>query len=382
VPRALIASSNAEVAVALCATLEREGFECHCTRTDESTLREAHALLPDVVIVHHGLDGFMPAREVAGVLKRRAELHHAWVVALAPIQYATEYHRAGLEAIEAEPFEPARFVARLEMVRKSRQALIDLEHRLEFLEREHRELLEVERNKDQLTQMLVHDFKNPISTISTVVEEMIELHGPQLPGPASGLLQLVQDEAQHLLHLAANILDVRKMQSGKLRLARGPLEPHGLVHLLELALADVGGPAHRQVRFAVPPDLPSFEADSEVLRRVFANLISNAIKHTERTGHIQVTARADADGIEIIVRDDGEGIPEDDLETIFDAFERSKSTTSTRFDTGMGLTFCKLAIEAHGGRIWAESERGYGSGFFVRLPLRPVQDEEIVELLD
>ncbi len=380
-PRALIASSNADVAAILCATFEREGFECHRTQTDESTLREAHGLLPDVVLVHHDLDGFTHASEVAGVLARRAELHHAWVVALAPLEHATAYHAAGLEAIEPEPFDPERFVARLEMVRKSRQATLDLEHRLEFLEREHRELLAVERNKDQLTATLVHDFKNPISTVLTVIEEMVELHGPQLPVAASSLLQLVQDEAQHLLHLAASILDVRKMQAGKLRLVRGLIAPHALTHLLELALSDVGGPLRRQVRFDVPVDFPNLDADSEVLRRVFANLISNAIKHTERTGQIQVTARVDVETLEIVVQDDGEGIPEEDLETVFNPPERSNVTTSTRFDTGMGLTFCKLAVEAHGGEIRVESEPGFGSRFIIRLPLRSPQ-EEIVDLVD
>jgi signal transduction histidine kinase len=381
VPRALIASSNAEVAAMLCVTLEREGFECHRTQTDESTLREAHGLLPDVVMVHHDLDGFTHASEVAGVLARRAELQHAWVVALVPLEHATAYHAAGLEAIEPEPFDPERFLARLGTVRKSRQATLDLTHRLEFLEREHRDLLQVERNKDKLTQTLVHDFKNPINTVITSIEEMVELHGPRLPGPAASLLQLAQDEAQHLLHLAANILDVRKMQAGKLRLVRGLIAPNVLTHLLELALSDVGGPLRRQVRFNVPSNLPNLDADSEVLRRVFANLMSNAIKHTERTGQIQVTARVDTDTIEIVFQDDGEGIPEEDLETVFQTPERSNATTSTRFDTGMGLTFCKVAVEAHGGEIWVESEPGFGSRFIIRLSLRSPQ-EEIVDLVD
>jgi signal transduction histidine kinase len=382
VPRALIASSNAEVSMALCATLEREGFECHRTQTDESTLREVHRLLPDVVIVHHDLDGFTHASEVAGVLSRRAELHHAWVVALVPVEHATDYHAAGLESIEPEPFDPERLVARLEMVRKSRQALIDLEHRLEFLEREHRELQEVERNKDQLTAMLVHDFKNPISAVITIIEEMVELHSAHMPAPAARLLQLAQDEAQHLLHLAVNILDVRKMQSGKLKLVRGLISPPALTHLLELALSDAGGPSRRQVRFNVPSDLPSFDADSDVLRRVFANLISNAIKRTERTGQIQVQVRVDADTLEMIVQDDGEGISEDDLETIFTAPEPSQSTAHTRFDAGMGLAFCKIAVEAHGGSIRVEPGRDYGSSFIIRLPLRPGQDEEMIEMVD
>ena len=392
--RALIASNHLETAQHLQSLLSGEGFSCALVNTADDALREAHLQLPDVVVVHWQLDGLTSPIEVAGVLSRRQELRHAWVMALAPLDQAVMYHRSGVEAVESEPLDDARFLARLETARRWRQVTHETDRRLERLERDYRSLREIERNKDQLTQMLVHDFKNPISTIITALEDVLETHRPNIPPPASTMLRLAQEEAQHLLTMAANILDVRKMQSGKLRLDLVRLDPLGLGRLLELALADVGGPAHRSVRWTIPPDLPTLEADAEVLRRVFANLFSNAIKHTERTGSIEVGICALEnnlerklegnlqDSLEIVFRDDGEGIPEEDLERIFDAFERSGSTTTTRFDTGMGLTFCKLAIEEHGGRIWAESNRGYGSSFFIHLPQRQHEEDEVVELVD
>lgn len=396
--RALIASSHPETAQHLQRLFSGEGFSCALVSTADDALREAHLQLPDVVVVHWQLAGLTSPIEVAGVLSRRQELRHAWVVALAPLDQAVAYHRSGVEAVESEPLDDARFLARLETARRWRQLTHETDRRLERLERDYRSLREIERNKDQLTQMLVHDFKNPISTIITALEDVLETHRPNMPPPISTMLRLAQEEAQHLLTMAANILDVRKMQHGKLRLDLVRLDPLGLGRLLELALADVGGPAHRSVRWTIPPDLPTLEADAEVLRRVFANLFSNAIKHTERTGMIEVSIRAlensredrrednmpgnPQDGLEIVFRDDGEGIPEEDLERIFDAFERSGSTTTTRFDTGMGLTFCKLAVEEHGGRIWAESNRGYGSSFFILLPQRQHQEDEVVELVD
>ena len=197
------------------------------------------------------------------------------------------------------------------------------------------------------------------------------------------------DESRHLLHLAANILDVRKMRDGKLNLTTKILSASDFADVLKLALGDVGMQGQtRNLRFIVPKTLPDFNADPEVMRRVFANLISNAVKHTRDGGRIQVEARSKDALLEITVRDDGEGIPAEDIEKIFADFERSRLTNTTRFDSGMGLAFCKLAIEQHGGKIWAESERGHGAIFYLTLPLIAfefdggIEFEDVVELVD
>ena len=202
------------------------------------------------------------------------------------------------------------------------------------------------------------------------------------------LLEMALEESNHLLQMTTNILDVRKMRDGKLILQPKALSKSALMRLIGAATEDVGTELkRRQMQWRIADGLPVLHADAEVLRRVFANLISNAVKHTRQDGRIQLEARViQGDLIEIAVHDNGEGIPQDDLERIFNDFERSRVTNTTRFDTGMGLAFCKLAVEQHGGRIWARSERGRGSSFFFTLPLGvlPViaPEDELVELLD
>ena len=151
-----------------------------------------------------------------------------------------------------------------------------------------------------------------------------------------------------------------------------PFAPESLPSLTDLAkeaLGDVaGGPRERNFGFLVRPEAEMLDADPKLLRRVIANLLANAIKHTRRGGYIDFRAWKQDDGYVLSVRDDGEGIPEADQKRIFNAFEQSRHTIHDRFDTGMGLTFCKLAVEKHGGAIWVESKVGKGSTFFFTVP--------------
>jgi len=173
------------------------------------------------------------------------------------------------------------------------------------------------------------------------------------------------------------------MQEGKLHLNKRLLGSGALDELIEQAVGDVGAAAaERRIGRQVPPGLPLFEADPELLRRVFANLVSNAVKHTRRGGRVEVSAQPRAGEVLVAVRDNGEGIPAEDLGRIFNPFEQSRVTVHDRFDTGLGLTFCKLAIERHGGRIWVESVRGEGSQFYFTLPGRQVVEDDLVELVD
>ena len=119
----------------------------------------------------------------------------------------------------------------------------------------------------------------------------------------------------------------------------------------------------------VRPEAERLFVDKALLRRILANLFANAVKHTRRGGHVDFRAWKEDENFVLSVRDDGEGIPLEDQKRIFNAFEQSRHTVHDRFDTGMGLTFCKLAVEKHGGEIWVESKVGRGSTFYFTVPV-------------
>ena len=383
---AVIASSD------LSATLQLQGSltDYAVTHFDnaETMLLEIGALQPRVIVVHDSLRGVLPAPDVAALLSRRLELREACVIAAGEASRASAFYSVGLTDFEAEPFDASRLNARLEAAVRLKTQQLEVLQRLEQLEAKHALLLEDERLKDRLTHMLVHDLKNPISAVMGTIDFVLSDNTKGLTNQQRQLLEMSLEESNHLLQMTTNILDVRKMRDGKLILQHKALSKSALMRLIGAATEDVGAELkRRQTQWRIADGLPVFRADPEVLRRVFANLISNAVKHTRKDGRIIIEARAMPDNfMEIVVHDDGEGIPQDDLERIFNDFERSRVTNTTRFDTGMGLAFCKLAVEQHGGRIWARSERGRGSSFFFTLPLgvlpAPKSEDELVELLD
>ena len=383
---AVIASSD------LSATLQLQGSltDYAVTHFDnaETMLLEIGALQPRVIVVHDSLRGVLPAPDVAALLSRRLELREACVIAAGEASRASAFYSVGLTDFEAEPFDASRLNARLEAAVRLKTQQLEVLQRLEQLEAKHALLLEDERLKDRLTHMLVHDLKNPISAVMGTIDFVLSDNTKGLTNQQRQLLEMSLEESNHLLQMTTNILDVRKMRDGKLILQHKALSKSALMRLIGAATEDVGAELkRRQTQWRIADGLPVFRADPEVLRRVFANLISNAVKHTRKDGRIIIEARAMPDNfMEIVVHDDGEGIPQEDLERIFNDFERSRVTNTTRFDTGMGLAFCKLAVEQHGGRIWARSERGRGSSFFFTLPLgvlpAPKSEDELVELLD
>jgi signal transduction histidine kinase len=127
----------------------------------------------------------------------------------------------------------------------------------------------------------------------------------------------------------------------------------------------------------VTDDAPVFEADKALLKRVIGNLVQNALTHSASAVKIQLTARRDGDGILFTISDNGPGIPPEYHEVIFRKFERVKTANIPRTrSSGLGLAFCKLVVDAHGGRIWVQSAgEGKGSAFHFSLPTKPAHRE-------
>jgi len=181
------------------------------------------------------------------------------------------------------------------------------------------------------------------------------------------LLDISRRNSQVLLDMISELLDISKMEAGQIKLNVQPVD------LLELivksidsvsALTDVEQLTIK-TRLAEVEPVP---CDRQLINRVIANLLSNAIKHTSPGGTIIIETRPSTDQVTICVADTGEGIPVEYQRRIFDKFGQIEKPGEERRGTGLGLTFCKMAVEAHGGRIWVESQPGQGSTFFFTLP--------------
>jgi signal transduction histidine kinase len=376
----LLAMASEERGQAMLPVVQELGYQGMVLGDVEALLFHTRGGAPTAMIIEHSLIAKVAQLDLVSLLRRRKPLAEVPMLILGPDK--PEVHTAilasGADLYLHLPTHPTVLKANLKHLLDQRSRQGALRARLEQVMEMEKTLKDSERVKDDLTHMLVHDLKSPISSVMGLLDHSIEMMKDT--GAATTVLEMLsmaRAESQHLLNLAANILDVRRMKEGLM-----PYEPvyvENLSNLARLAQQDASGaPRERTITILVQPEAEKLYADSNLLRRILANLLSNAIKHTRRGGHIDFRALKDKEqGVYVLsVRDDGEGIPEQDLKRIFNAFEQSRHTVHDRYDTGMGLTFCKMATEKHGGKIWVESKVGRGSTFFLTIPFSVKEDAE------
>ncbi len=219
-------------------------------------------------------------------------------------------------------------------------------------------LIEMDEFKNGVTSMIVHDLKNPINAIIHVSDSKPETQ-----------LERIRQTGKQMLNLVLNILDVYKYEETKILI--NP-ENHNLLDLAQEATENVlflSNEKNISISNLINPEV-GIKADAETIERVFVNILTNAIKYTPNNGLIIINAEPANQFIKISIADNGMGISPDKIHLVFQKFGQviAKNSGSVR-STGLGLTYCKMVIEAHGGLIHVESEPGKGSKFWFTLPL-------------
>jgi two-component system, NtrC family, sensor histidine kinase KinB len=230
----------------------------------------------------------------------------------------------------------------------------------------------VERFRWEATNMIVHDLRAPLGAVISslrLVQEMVET------GDFADLDQVVSialNSSEHQLQMIESILEIAKLETGRmpLNIQTCPLKP--VVAKAISAIDLLATAANIRVMDCVPANLPPLRMDEEQIRRVLVNLLDNALRHTPADGQVRVEASLlDGKGFaQIGVVDTGRGIPAEARERIFEKFyQMSQSALRGHRGVGLGLTFCKLSVEAHGGRIWVEDGPEGGAAFWFTLPV-------------
>lgn len=228
------------------------------------------------------------------------------------------------------------------------------------------------RIKDEFLHSITHDLRNPMGAIKGFVEFMVK----EIPGPVNAaqkkMLISIDRASFRLLGMINNILDVAKVESGKMEVKLTQTNLREIaVRVIEL-MESLGQRKH--LRFEMEGDSEVLlNADASLMERMFTNLIGNAIKFTPENGVITVGMAAGNEYITAWVRDTGDGIPPEYLSKVFEKFEQVKGQKAG--GTGLGLTICKYAATVHLGKIWAESEPGLGAKFIFSIPMNLVKDQ-------
>ncbi|MGQ0646245.1 MAG: hybrid sensor histidine kinase/response regulator [Gemmatimonadaceae bacterium] len=240
------------------------------------------------------------------------------------------------------------------------------------LEESFKRLRELERVRDDLMKMIVHDLKTPLTSILATLELLGDGDlGPLEPTQRSAVNDAME-KSDELLNLIDDLLEVRRIEETSITLTLETIDP---ADLLEEAIRESSARfehEHTTVIRELSPDVPAIQADRPLLRRVISNLIQNALVHSARPIDLWFIARRDGHGVRITVKDNGPGVAPEFHEVIFRQFQQAVIGRAPRQrSSGLGLTFCRLVVEAHGGRIWVESAEGAGAAFHVSLPVDP-----------
>jgi Osmosensitive K+ channel histidine kinase len=237
-----------------------------------------------------------------------------------------------------------------------------------FVRIERAELRSTLQTRDDLTHMIVHDLRSPLTVVTGYVDVLEHLASDKLSRDEAECVTGAKRGADDMSDMISTLLDVGRLEAGKMPLQ---FQDHDVAQIARDA-ANRFTPVlrARTLRCEVAPTPVLVSCDANVIRRILENLISNALKFTKSDGIIRINVRRNGGNAIISVIDDGEGIPPDEQEHIFEKFGQTRSGGKRRHSTGLGLAFCRLAVEAHQGKIGVESEPGKGSIFYFTLPTR------------
>jgi PAS domain S-box-containing protein len=251
----------------------------------------------------------------------------------------------------------------------AKRILVDGNELLQWIYRDISQQAELEKMRDDLTAMLFHDLQSPLGNVITSLELLQMEIAPEEDSILGAMLDIAMRSSHRLQSLIRSLLDINHLEAGH------PISELGEVDVYKLVddVCEIERPnfEKRDIEFVyrLAPDLPSLYADEDMIRRVLVNLVDNALKYAPDSKVIQVDASPmnGKDKVLISINDQGAGIPEQYRLTIFEKFGRIKQDNDSK-GLGLGLAFCRLAVEAHGGEIWVDDAPEGGAQFCFTLP--------------
>jgi len=340
------------------------GYDLRRVESGTEALEQVAADPPDLVLLDvmmPGLSGFDVCRQ----LKSQVETQFIPVVlvtALADRESRVTGIEAGADDFISKPVDPNELRARVRSLLRAKSLHDELQQRYE-------ELRKLEVMRETLTHMIVHDLRNPLQALIGNLELLRDKEYVSEEKEAQTYFYAIIRGEQTLMDMINAILDLAKLEAGEMQLDLSEVDLGQVVSDVEVGMRSLL--ERKTLKFeARLPDHTSFlYADREVLRRILVNILGNAITFSPREGHITITACAENRRVRIAVRDEGPGIPAEYRDRIFEKFGQVESRLEgKKYSTGLGLAFCKMAVEAHGGQIGVDSEVGAGSTFWFTLP--------------
>jgi len=361
-PKILVVDDNAANRALARATLDDEGYDVIEAADGEAGIQAFQAHHPDCILLDvrmPGTDGLAACARIRA-LPGGADVPIVFLTALRDLDTFDQALAVGGDDFLNKPVRPNELLVRVQSAVKLRRMSADLREHYDLVRHQRDDLMRLQLQKERLTAFVVHDLKSPVTSMDLLAQSLVR--DKDLSPRARESAQHIRDEARSLLRLILNLLDISKSEEGRLTPRLAPVKLEEMVgelfEALELRARTVNVTLEKHL------EVDAVTADADLLRRVLENLIDNALRHAPERTAIRLSAVSRGSMIEIRVADSGSGVPHEMREHVFDRFVQGAA--SERVGRGLGLAFCKLAVEAQGGAITLE-EGNPGAVFCVRL---------------
>jgi two-component system, NtrC family, sensor histidine kinase KinB len=250
----------------------------------------------------------------------------------------------------------------------AREVKIDHLSHLQWILRDITERKNLDSLREDLLSMVYHDLRSPLANVVSSLDAINSILPAEEDPTLKSLVGIAMRSTERIQRLTNSLLDINRLEAGQTILNPQPVDVLSTIQeAIEIVLPSAQN-KDIKIEFTSTGEMPPVSGDMDMIRRVFTNLFENAIKFTPPHGSMSIGGERDKDWLKLWVEDTGPGIPEAERERIFEKFARI-STRHKSQGLGLGLTFCRLAIEGHGGRIWVESDHKTGSRFIFTLPI-------------
>jgi signal transduction histidine kinase len=340
--------------------LGKHGYEVRAVTSGRQALQAVEHDPPDLILLDIAMpemDGYEVCRQLRA-MERSKDVPVIFLTALTETADKIRAFDSGAMDYVTKPFQFEEVLARVRThvaLRRAQSALAASYDRLRVLE----------QLRDDLVHMVVHDMRSPLTVLQTSLD-LLQRPAAAVSGEGRPDLLAALEATQILTGMANDLLDVSRLEEGRMPIERAECDLTPIAHEVRSALQKLDLDRRIDIETA---GAVSVACDAALVRRVLENLVNNGIRHTPAGSRLRISLSRGPGRVRVAVHDEGHGVPPEAREKIFEKF----GTVEARHDrtyhsTGLGLAFCKLAIEAHGGRIGVDAGRPAGSTFWFELP--------------
>jgi DNA-binding response OmpR family regulator len=369
----LIVEDNQENMDLLVYFLRPQGYQLVTAKDGLSALEIVEKEQPDIILLDimlPKLDGY----EVCERLKGRHDTKFIPIImltALKELQDKVKALEVGADDFLSKPFENVELLARVRSLLRLKRYHDELQAKNCELENKNESLIRMDKFKEDLINLIVHDMKNPLF----VIQGNLQMMSMSMQNLSADFLKKytkrIERSSQQLLRMVVNLLDISRIEEGTIELKNDKANINTIIKEIAIRISDYPENEQKQIVVDLDPELPDITVDKSIIERVLENLINFSVTNVEEDGKILIsTATIDSKVIRFVTHDSGTQIPKNYHDKIFEKFSQAEIKNSgSKVDRALGLTFCKLAIEAHKGKMWLDLENKIGNKFLIELPI-------------